>query len=195
MTLPSRGSIGASVRRICIIGRAGSGKSTVALRLGELLDIPVVHLDRLYWTSDWQPVPDDEYEAAHAAAIAGDAWVLDGGYMSEPSFVERVRRADLFVVTEAPLVVCVFRVLRRTIVYRGRQRADGPPGANEAFSLRFLLWILGWGRRHPDLPGEIAAIEPDKPVEIIRRPADLEHLLAAYSSDASYQPRTGSSSH
>lgn len=195
MTPPNRGGNGASVRRICIIGRAGSGKSTVALRLGEALAIPVGYLDRLYWTSDWQPVPDDQYEAAHAAAIAGEAWILDGGYMSEPSFVERVRRSDLVVVTEASLVVCVFRVLRRAIAYRGRPRADRPYGANEAFSLTFLLWILRWRRRHPDLSAEVAAIDPDKPIAIIRRSADIEHLLAAYSSDASYQRRTGSSSH
>ena len=184
-----------SARRICVIGRAGSGKTTTAIRLGAALDIPVVHLDLLYWTSDWEPVQDEDFEAAQAAELAGEAWILDGGYMSGPSYVERVRRADLVVITEAPLVVCVFRVLGRALAYRNRPRADRPYGANEAFSLSFLLWILRWRRRHPDLSAEIAAIDSDKPIAIIRRSADIEHLLEAYSSDASYQRRTGSSSH
>ena len=67
-------------RRIAVIGRAGSGKSTAAVALGRAFDLPVVHLDQLYWTSDWQPVAPDRFEAAQQAAIAAETWVIDGGY-------------------------------------------------------------------------------------------------------------------
>jgi adenylate kinase family enzyme len=38
----------ATPRRFLIIGPSGAGKSTLARRIGARLDIPVVHLDRLF---------------------------------------------------------------------------------------------------------------------------------------------------
>ena len=165
-------------RRIAVIGRAGSGKSTAAVALGGAFDLPVVHLDRLYWTSDWQPVGPDRFEAAHQAAVAADAWVIDGGYTS-PGFRDRVRRADLVVITEAPLAVCLYRVIRRNIRHRGRSRADRPDGAEERFSLTFLIWIINWHRRHPDLRREVLALDTEADIVVVRGPADLERLAAA----------------
>ena len=136
-----------------------------------------MHLDRLYWTSDWQPVATDRFEAAHQAAVAAETWVIDGGYTS-PGFGDRIRRADLVVITEAPLAVCLYRVIRRTIRHRARPRADRPDGADERFSLSFLIWIVGWSRRHPDLRREVLALDPDARIGVVRGAADLERLAA-----------------
>lgn len=163
--------------RVVVIGRAGSGKTTTALALGKLFHIPVVYLDQLYWTSDWQPVSNDRYEALHAAAIAADRWILDGGYMTRPSFTYRVRRADLVVITEASLARCLVRVVRRTLWHRGRPRAGRPVGAEEHFSLTFLVWIFRWTRKHRDLAAEIRALDPAARIVVVRRAQDLERLL------------------
>ena len=39
-----------SVKRILVIGCPGSGKSYFAKKLGAFLDLPVIHMDNLYWT-------------------------------------------------------------------------------------------------------------------------------------------------
>jgi adenylate kinase family enzyme len=174
-TLPPEGR----ARRIAVLGRAGSGKSTVAVALGTTLGLRVVHLDQLYWSSDWRPVASERFEALHLAAIAADAWILDGGYTASPSFADRLRRADLVVITEASLARCLYRVVRRTIRYRGRLRTGGPDGADEQFSLTFLIWIVRWTWKHRDLAGEIAAIDPDVRIAVVRRPGDLERAIAA----------------
>ncbi|CAN5686044.1 hypothetical protein BH24CHL4_BH24CHL4_24990 [soil metagenome] len=41
------------MQRVTIVGSAGLGKSTLARRLGTLLDLPVAHLDTLYWQPGW----------------------------------------------------------------------------------------------------------------------------------------------
>ncbi len=37
------------VYRIRIVGNTGSGKSTVAKKVGVLLNLPVIHLDEIHW--------------------------------------------------------------------------------------------------------------------------------------------------
>ena len=45
------------MERILMIGCGGAGKSTLARALGEKLGLPVVHLDKLWWTGNWENVP------------------------------------------------------------------------------------------------------------------------------------------
>ena len=137
-----------------------------------------MHLDQLYWTSDWQPVGTEQFDVLHDAAVATDAWVMDGGYMSLPSFGGRVRRADVLVITKAPLPVCLFRVVRRTFRYRGRERAGRPDGAAERFSVEFLVWIVRWTWKHRHLEREIRTHDSTIPIVVVRRPADLDRILA-----------------
>jgi len=95
------------VRRVAVVGRAGAGKTTVARQLGDALGVPVIHLDALYGDAGWTPARPETFEERHRAAIAGDAWVLDGNYTSAAGFDERIRRADLIVIADAPLAVCL----------------------------------------------------------------------------------------
>src|SRR4249919_3045008 len=101
-------------RRIVVIGRAGSGKTTTALRLGAAYGLPVIHLDRLSWGPGWVEVDRELFEQRQAEAIEGDSWVIDGGYLRSAGWPERLRRADLVVITEAPLIVCLWRIVRRS---------------------------------------------------------------------------------
>lgn len=52
------------MKRIVIVGCGGSGKSTLARQLATILDLPLTHLDAIYYDQDWNPLP----RAAVAAA-------------------------------------------------------------------------------------------------------------------------------
>jgi adenylate kinase family enzyme len=168
-------TMGEHPRRIAVVGRAGSGKTTIARQLAEALSLPVIHLDALYWTPDWMEVDRDVFEARQRAVVDGEEWIIDGGYLSSRGWSERLRRAELVVVTEAPLLVCLWRVVRRSL-YRSRRGPDRPRGGHEQLSLYFLWWIVTWGRRHPRLAASIATTGDGKPVVVVRRPADLEQI-------------------
>ena len=111
-------------RRILVMGRAGSGKSTVAARLGEALGIPVVHLDSLFWDANWQPVGWTSSGHLEASEAAADEWIMDGNYMTSPGFGTRIGRAQLVLVAEAPLHVCLWRVIRRSLFSARASRRD-----------------------------------------------------------------------
>src|SRR5215470_9991697 len=67
-------------KRIVILGPCGAGKSTLARRIGERLDLPVVHLDTLNWNPGWVQTDVTKFREQVAEAVKGDAWVMDGNY-------------------------------------------------------------------------------------------------------------------
>ena len=60
------------MNRISVIGTSGSGKTTFANKLAEILRIPHVELDALYWEADWEPAPIEVFRWLTRQASAGD---------------------------------------------------------------------------------------------------------------------------
>ena len=51
------------MKRILIIGNAGSGKTTYAKALAEKTQLPLIHLDKLFWCGEWEHLSRDEFDA------------------------------------------------------------------------------------------------------------------------------------
>ncbi|MFC4588195.1 P-loop NTPase family protein [Sphaerisporangium corydalis] len=51
------------MRRVAVIGCGGSGKSTVGRRLGAILDVPVTHLDGVYYDDAWNTLSVEKFAA------------------------------------------------------------------------------------------------------------------------------------
>ncbi|WP_435122265.1 hypothetical protein [Amycolatopsis thermoflava] len=66
------------MRRVVVLGCGGAGKSTFSRRLGALLELPVTHLDHVYWQPGWVPLPAGEFAARQRVLVAGERWLLDG---------------------------------------------------------------------------------------------------------------------
>lgn len=52
---------GHSPKRIMIFGIPGSGKSTFALKLSRLLNLPLFHLDKYFFVSGWEERNYEEF--------------------------------------------------------------------------------------------------------------------------------------
>lgn len=103
------------MNRIVVIGTSGSGKSTVARRLGEKLEFPVLELDSVYHQPGWTPLPNDELRARVADFALQPSWVIDGNYTSEgvKDLVWPV--ADTLVWLDPPKSVVMRRITVRTL--------------------------------------------------------------------------------
>jgi adenylate kinase family enzyme len=71
--------------RINVVGTSGSGKSTFARELAELLNLPFYEMDQLFWKSDWHESSDNElFRKVHEG-------LLDQGGSSMVTTLERYR--------------------------------------------------------------------------------------------------------
>ena len=87
-----------SADRILVYGATGSGKSTMALALGERLDLPVTLVDDLAWDPDWVQVSPEVFEARFRPRLESPSWVIDTVYGLEEfrAGVDRLEHRDVF---------------------------------------------------------------------------------------------------
>ena len=103
---------GGRPRRIVVTGQGGSGKTTLARRLGARLSLPVYEFDAIaYDATSHRRRPDAERLAAVARIAAQPGWVADCWYLGWTE--ELLRRADLIIWLDLP-----WRVAARRIVLR-----------------------------------------------------------------------------
>ena len=146
-----------SMNRIIVIGSPGSGKSTLVREIAVRSGIPAFHLDKLYWQPGWVPHPDlNVFRNTVDNIVAGERWILDGGFY-DAAGPERFVRADTVIFLDVPTVVCLFRAIKRWLLYRGDTRPDLAPDCPEKFDLEFYQYILSY--RTEQIPKGEAMIE------------------------------------
>ena len=125
-----------------ILGSAGAGKSTMAIKLGEITGIPVIHLDRLFWNPGWIATPKDEFDSEVFKAATGDSWIIDGNYSRTLDF--RIEQADTIIFIDFNRYFCIYRIFKRWVSNRGRTRFDLGEDCPEKMDWPFLKWVWGY---------------------------------------------------
>ena len=168
----------AKAQRILIVGHSGAGKSTLARTLGQRLNLPVTHLDQLYWKPGWVESDLAEFQPKVDAIVAGERWVIDGGYTR--SLAERLARAQVVVWLDLPVPLLAWRIFKRWRQWRGTPRPDMNPGCPEKLDFEFAHWVLFAARGTRRRTGEILARHGGGvAVFRIRRPRQLVAILGA----------------
>ena len=158
-----------------IIGSSGAGKSTLSTKLSQKWDIPLVHLDALYWKPGWTPATKEEFREKIIEELIKDEWIIDGNYNSSLSL--RAQYADLIIFLDFPRLFCMYRVLTRAWKYRGKTRPDMGPGCNEKMDMEFAHRV--WRFPKDVRPGLLAVLRETKNVDIciLRNPKEVEAFL------------------
>jgi adenylate kinase family enzyme len=171
------------MKRVLVIGSGGAGKSTFARGLGARLGLPVIHLDRVYWRAGWVETPKDEWRRKVEELCAGDSWVMDGNYSGTLDF--RLDACDTVIFIDLPRAVCTWRIVKRSLMYRGTSRPDMGEGCREQLNkdfLVFLLWVWNYPRRsRPKVLRLLEEKAGGKQVYTLRSSAEVERFLAEVS--------------
>jgi adenylate kinase family enzyme len=169
------------MRRIIVVGCQGSGKTSLALKLGRKLGLPVVHLDVLYWRPGWKQSDRPSFRVRVADAIASEGWVVDGSFPGL-AFDLTLARADTLIVIERPHWLCLWRVVRRSAFDRDRTRPDLPEGCPEQFDWDLMrqVWRYNADRR-PSIEAERLQYGAEVPVVRLSSDREIEEFTDATS--------------
>ncbi len=108
------------MKRVVILGRGASGKSTLARRLGEITGLPVIELDKVFWRPGLAATPRDQWVVVQERLVAEEGWIMDGDLGPSDVVEVRLRAADTIIFLDFSLVRCAWRAVLRSRRYQNR---------------------------------------------------------------------------
>jgi len=156
------------MKRVVILGRGASGKSTLAARLGEITGLPVMELDRIFWRKGLVATPRDQWTAVQEKLVAEERWIMDGDLGPDDVVEVRLRAADTIILLDFSLIRCAWRT-----ILRSRERGD------------FWQWLVAYRRQsRPMLMEAIAKHAVNAEVHVFHKPEGVRQFVAKVAREA-----------
>ncbi|WP_414050502.1 adenylate kinase [Macrococcus animalis] len=162
------------MNKIIVIGCPGSGKSTFSRRLGEMLNIEVVHLDVLNWNADKTVVEGDVFLNRLEAAIQKESWIIDGNYGSTLEL--RFKACDTVFFLDIPTRDCLAGIEAR----KGIERVDMPWVETEETDPEFIDFIMNYKHKNRPVVLDLISKYPEKVAIIFKSREEANAYLMSY---------------
>lgn len=164
------------MQRVIIIGCGGSGKTTLAVKLGILTGLPVVHLDRIFWSpGNWEHLEREEFDRLLKLELDKDRWILDGNY--DRTLPMRLEKCDSVIWLDYNRLTCLFQWTKRVIANWKKARYDMAPGCTEWFDPEFFSWIWKFNKVNRKRYQALLASQTGKNIYIFKNRRQLNAFL------------------
>ncbi len=164
------------MNRIIVIGCCGAGKSTFSKNLKAKTNLPLYHMDHLYWKSGWQEEEQDIFDARLQDILEKDQWILDGNFTR--TIGKRLEYAEHVFFFDFPVWLCLWRVLKRVVLSHGQVRDDMAEGCPEHFNLGFMRYIASYKTlTRPQIYESLDKFGKDCKITTFKHPRDVENYL------------------
>ena len=150
--------------RILIIGSNGAGKSSFSYKLSAILNLPLIHIDQIYWMENWKVKPQEQFEEEVLIEAKQEQWIIEGNNIR--SLPNRLKYADTVFWFEFSPLVCVWNVIKREIKYFNQARPDMPKGCVSKLNFRFLKDVWNFNKKNHTRIEEM--LNDNENIEVIR---------------------------
>ncbi len=157
-----------------VTGCPGSGKSVFSIRLHEKTGLSLYHLDNIWWKPDRTHISREEFDAALAAILERDEWIVDGSYSR--TFEPRIAACDTVILLDYDTDMCMQSIIDRV----GQTRPD-IPWTEQTLDPELVAIVQTYKERNNPVLKELFRKYPDKNVCIFRTREEADRWLAERS--------------
>lgn len=159
------------VKRILIIGCPGSGKSYFAKRLGNILNMPVIHMDNLYWKKDKTSISHNELENKLKDYLNKETWIIDGNY--HQTLKSRLEYATDVFFLDVSREECIQGMLSRI----DQERDDIPWVETKEDAEELIAWTESYETRTKKEEKELLAKYKHVKVHTLKSREEMDRYL------------------
>lgn len=163
------------MQRILIIGGNGAGKTTFSRALSKKLQLPLTHLDALYWKDHWQSVANDTFDGLLVKELEKEKWILDGNMSRTLQW--RLDYADTVVYFDFPRTTCVYGVLKRYMTHIGVSRPDMGGYCPERISWAFVKGVWNFNLNNRKRFYDIIKTKPEVNLIVLKSHRQVKNFL------------------
>jgi adenylate kinase family enzyme len=169
------------MRKVLVLGCSGAGKSTFSRQLGEIMDIPIIHLDALYWKAGWIQAGEGEFDSIiDELLVKRVSFIMDGNYSR--TLNKRLALSDTIYFFDFSRYLCLYRVIKRRIQNHRRTRSDMAEGCPEKIDWEFIKWIWSFKKRsRSKILKALDEAKRYKVVHIFRNPREVKAYIHTLS--------------
>ena len=158
------------MKKIIVIGCPGSGKSTLSRKLHNITEIPLYHLDMMFWNEDKTTVEKSVFLERLSSVLSRGEWIIDGNYAS--TMEDRMSVCDTVIFLDFPQHVCLDGIKQR----RGKPRSD-MPWIETHEDAEFIEFIKSYSEQQKPKVLELLKKYRDKNIIVFRTREDAYMFL------------------
>ena len=126
-----------NMQKILIIGSCGAGKSTLAKKISDKLNLPLIGLDQNYWLPNWQRPLREDFRTKVKELVKNDKWIMEGNYQN--TFDIRFPACDTIIFVDINRLICFYRIWKRLVL---NNRTDKLDNCKEKMDFKLMKWVL-----------------------------------------------------
>jgi adenylate kinase family enzyme len=161
------------MKKIIIIGSGGAGKSTLAIKLGDILKLPVYHLDNYFWLPGWLQRNRADFNQIVKQLISKNTWIIDGNFQNTMPL--RIEACDTVIFLDYSRFTCFLGAVRRYFRNKGESSPGMTQGCNEKLEWEYYKWLWKYPKKRK-LIYDLLDIHKDKKKFLVfknRKESDL----------------------